>query len=309
MTINARLKSLFVLPAMGLAALLVFAALVMLALSPGYRLPWLGAALAAAALPMVVVGFLLRPSARTSEFLPAHLLLGIVGLLLAARGMYSNFVTSWELYREFGGAVLSAINPTESNAPGLVALLGMLLFLLYLFWYSRFGRYPDARLGVGSPLPEFALTDIDGNTVQSTDFLGAPAVFLFFRGNWCPLCMAQIDELVERYQVLQELGVTVCLISPQHDHQTRKLAEQKNVEFRYFVDRDNEAAQTLGIAIKNGVPLGVPGGYPADTVMPTLFVTSPGGTIVFSDQTDNYRVRPEPDVFLAILRRSRALEA
>ncbi|RLA34664.1 MAG: AhpC/TSA family protein, partial [Gammaproteobacteria bacterium] len=28
------------------------------------------------------------------------------------------------------------------------------------------------------------------------------------------------------------------------------------------------------------------------------------GTIVYSDQTDNYRVRPEPDTFLAILRRA-----
>lgn len=309
MIINARLKSLFVLPAMGLASLLVLVAIVMLALSPGYRIPWLGAALAAATLPLVVVGFLLRPAARTSEFLPAHLLVGIVGVLLAARGMYGNFVTSWELYREFGGAVLSAINPTESNAPGLVALAGMILFLLYLFWYSRFGRFPDARLDVGSPLPEFTLRDVDGNEIMSTDLLGSPAVFLFFRGNWCPLCMAQIDELVERYQEIEELGVTVCLVSPQHDHQTRKLAEQKNVAFRYFVDQDNEAARALGIAVKNGVPLGVPGGYPADTVMPTLFVTSAGGTIVFSDQTDNYRVRPEPDVFLAILRRSRALAA
>ena len=43
------------------------------------------------------------------------------------------------------------------------------------------------------------------------------------------------------------------------------------------------------------------------TVMPTVVVTDANGTIVFSDQTDNYRVRPEPDVFLAILRRSGAV--
>jgi hypothetical protein len=41
--------------------------------------------------------------------------------------------------------------------------------------------------------------------------------------------------------------------------------------------------------------------------MPTVVVTNASGTIVFSDQTDNYRVRPEPDVFLAILRRSGAV--
>jgi hypothetical protein len=71
-----------------------------------------------------------------------------------------------------------------------------------------------------------------------------------------------------------------------------------------LIDTDNQLAETLGIAVRNGVPIGLPGGYAPDTVLPTLIVTNDKGTIVFSDQTDNYRVRPEPDVFLAILRRS-----
>jgi hydroxymethylpyrimidine pyrophosphatase-like HAD family hydrolase len=49
------------------------------------------------------------------------------------------------------------------------------------------------------------------------------------------------------------------------------------------------------------------GNYAPHTVMPTVVVTDADGTIVFSDQTDNYRVRPEPDMFLAILRRSGAI--
>ena len=71
--------------------------------------------------------------------------------------------------------------------------------------------------------------------------------------------------------------------------------------------QDNQVAESLGIAVRNGVPIGLPGGYSPDTVLPTLVVTNENGTIVFSDQTDNYRVRPEPDVFLAILRRSGVL--
>ena len=39
-------------------------------------------------------------------------------------------------------------------------------------------------------------------------------------------------------------------------------------------------------------------------MLPTLVVTNERGTILYSDQTDNYRVRPEPDIFLAILRRA-----
>ena len=42
-------------------------------------------------------------------------------------------------------------------------------------------------------------------------------------------------------------------------------------------------------------------GYEADTVLPTAVVTDASGRILLSDQTDNYRVRPEPETFLAIL--------
>ena len=306
---DARLKSLFVLPAVAVSALLFLFSLVMLLLASEQRLGWLGAAMTAAVLPAILAQLMWRPVPRTSEYLPAHVLIMVVGLVLAAQGMYGNFVASWGLYQEVTGAIISAVNPSAVTAPGLVGLFCTVLFLLYLFWFSRFGRHPDARLDVGGKLPEFEVLDLDGNIVKSSELLGAPTVFLFYRGNWCPLCMAQIDEIVERYQQLQELGIVVCLISPQPDDATRELAERHNVDFRFLVDRDNAAAASLGIDIKNGVPLGVPGDYAPDTVMPTMFVTTAGGTIVFSDQTDNYRVRPEPDIFLAILRRAGRLAA
>lgn len=306
---DARMKSLFVLPATALCALLFLVSLVMLVLSTGQRLGWLGAAMTAAALPAVLGRLTWRPAARTAEFLPVELFVMIVGLLMGIQGMYGNFVTSWGLYQELSGAIVAAINPTAATAPGLVALLCATIFLVYLFWYSRFGRNADARLDVGGKLPEFEVFDLSGNKVRSTEMLGAPAVFLFYRGNWCPTCMAQIDELVQRHADIQDLGMVACLISPQPEAASRELAERHNVDFRFLVDRDNAAAESLGIAVKNGVPLGVSGEYPADTVLPTMFVTTAGGTIVFSDQTDNYRVRPEPDIFLAILRRAGRLAA
>lgn len=307
MAIDARLKSLFIYPAVILSLLVLVVSLVMIVFASGYRLRWLGAALAALPIPLLIGQLMLKPVPRTSEFLPLHLLLTAVGLVLAMQGMYGNFTTSWELYNDIGGAILSAVNPGMQNLPGLVALLAAILFLLYVFWYSRFGRFNDARLGVGGQMPEFELEDIDGNTIRSADLIGNPAAILFYRGNWCPLCMAQVDEIVERYAEIERLGIQVCLVSPQPAEESRKLAERLGVKFHFLVDKGNEVARALNLEVRNGVPVGISGGYDADTVLPTLVVTSPGGTIVFSDQTDNYRVRPEPDIFLAILRRAGAI--
>ncbi len=43
-------------------------------------------------------------------------------------------------------------------------------------------------------------------------------------------------------------------------------------------------------------------GYDSETVLPTVVITEAGGRILWADETDNYRVRPEPDLFLTVLR-------
>ena len=287
MVIDARYKSLFIFPAVGISAILfgvsVFAAI----LAGTEATAWLGAAIASLPLPVIAAYLMFGRTGRTSENLPLMLLMGAAGIMVAV----------WEQF----------IEGTSGWAPTAVAGVSGLLLLLYVFWYSRFGRFDSAQLMVGGKLPEFKLRDDTGAEFESGSLLGGPAVLLFYRGNWCPLCMAQVHELVDRYQDMEALGITVCLISPQPEELTRKLAQQYDVPFRFLVDEGNAVAESLNIAVKNGVPVGIPGGYDPDTVLPTLIVTNEKGTILFSDQTDNYRVRPEPDVFLAILRRAGVL--
>ena len=70
------------------------------------------------------------------------------------------------------------------------------------------------------------------------------------------------------------------------------------MEFDFLTDEGNRAARTLGIESPNGIPMGMQVlGYASDTVLPTVILTNAQGEIVFADQTDNYRVRPEPEVF------------
>ncbi len=287
MVIDAKYKSLFIFPAVGVTMVLfgvsVFAAL----LGGNEATAWLGAAIAAVPLPVIATYLMFGGVERTSENFPFMLLIAAAGVMVAL----------WEQF----------IEGTSGWSPTSVALAAGALLLMYVFWYSRFGRIAVAALSVGSKLPEFELQDTDGNTFRSADWVGAPAVIMFYRGNWCPLCMAQIKEIAARYQDMEAMGIRVALVSPQPEEHSRRLAAQYDVPFEVLIDTGNRVAESLGIAIRNGVPIGLPGGYEPDTVLPTLVVTNEKGTIVFSDQTDNYRVRPEPDVFLAILRRSGVL--
>ena len=282
--VDARYKSLFIFPAVGITMILFVVSAVLAVLGGFEATAWLGAAIASVPLPVIAAYVTFGAVERTSDNLPFMLLIGAAGVMVAL----------WEHF----------IEGSSGWGPTGVALTSGLLLLMYVFWYSRFGRHDSVHLMVGSKLPEFTLRDVDGNEFISSSLLGAPAVLMFYRGNWCPLCMAQIREIAERYQDMDAMGIKVVLVSPQPEEYSRKLAAEYDVPFIVLVDEDNKVAEELHLAVKNGVPIGIPGGYPPDTVLPTLVVTNENGTILFSDQTDNYRVRPEPDVFLAILRRA-----
>ena len=175
-------------------------------------------------------------------------------------------------------------------------------WLAYTRWYSWFGREPSAALAIGATLPgDLRFTEHGQGPIAAADLRGQPTVWLFYRGNWCPLCMAQVGEIAARWRDVEALGAQVVLVSPQDEAHARSLAARHDVAFRYLRDEGLEAARRLGIANDDGTPAGMIG-YESDTVLPTLVVTDGGGRIAYADQTDNYRVRPTPDTVLAALR-------
>lgn len=204
-----------------------------------------------------------------------------------------------------GGTALSAYavlgRGGDPLALGLSAT-GAICFAAYSVWYSRLGRPTTSRLAVGRPFPALELKKVDGGAFNTGELRGQPALIFFYRGNWCPLCMAQVKEVAARYRDLAQLGARVLLVSPQPHDNSVALAKRFNVPFDFLTDVGNEAARSLGIEMKNGLPMGMGLlGYEASTVYPTVVVLDATGVVRWLDQTDNYRVRPEPETFLPLL--------
>ncbi|WP_340123849.1 peroxiredoxin-like family protein [Methylobacter svalbardensis] len=255
----------------------------------GNPIAWSGAMLTAGPLLTVITRLMLfKNVARTSAHFPLINFLGAVGVGLAV----------WAWYGQDASAA----------APAL-ALAGWFGFLLYAYWFSTYGgRQPSAKLKIGSTLPSFTVRNAHGALVTSAQLADKPAILIFFRGNWCPLCMAQIKELVSRYKDISALGVRVALISPQPHSNTETLAKKFGVDFDLITDEGNAAARALGIAQAHGLPMGMQMmGYDSETVLPTVVITGKDGKVIWTHETDNYRIRPEPDVYLEVLRRHKVV--
>jgi peroxiredoxin len=203
------------------------------------------------------------------------------------------------------GVVVLLVTRTSEVMPWLyTAGLGLGGGLAFQFWYSRFGRVPSQQIAVGQSLPIMTFETPDGVQVSTGDLQG-PLLLIFYRGNWCPLCMAQIGEVAGQYRELEARGVRTVLISSQPPGHTQALATKFNVDFLFLVDQNARVMHELGIVAKDGTPAGLQAaGYNSDTAMPTVVLTNPDKRIIFCDQTDNYRVRPEPATFLGLLDRA-----
>ena len=198
----------------------------------------------------------------------------------------------------FVTAVLTANTTSETLAWLAVSLFGA---ALYEWWYSSFGERDTSFLAIGSTLPAMDFETADGSMVKTQD-INKPMLMMFFRGNWCPLCMAQIKEIAAQYQQLADKGVEVILISPQSHNNTESLAQRFEVPMTFWIDKKNRMADLLGIKAENGLPTGLEVlGYDSDTVMPTVIITDANKSIIYTDLTNDYRIRPEPDAFLEVL--------
>lgn len=248
--------------------------------------PWLVVLVLVAALPfpLFIGNLFLYKTARTSANLNFLYLIPLLSFLFAC-----------------GGAFFMGLE-AGSYPLGLLAI-GLALGgnLLYVFWYSRFGRRENSLLKVGQNLPDFALKDTQGITISSKDISQHASLILFYRGNWCPLCMAQIKEVAAQYRELESRGIKIYMVSPQSEGHSKGLAKRFDVNMNFLIDEGGQVADKLQIIAKNGLPMGMQAlGYDSDTVMPTVVMTDKKGKIIFADLTDNYRVRPEPEDFLKV---------
>ena len=218
----------------------------------------------------------LKPVARTSKTLNSYSTLIVIGL---------------------------ALNLFNFEQKSLLISVGLALgWLAYLTWYSSFYSRNTSVLEIGKTLQNFTLENDKKEKISISNLQGNFKVFIFYRGNWCPLCMAQIKEVVNEYKELEQRNTDMVLISSQPHKFTANLAKKHKVPFHFLVDKDNKVAKKLGLLHENGLPTGFQVlGYESDVVLPTVIITDKNNKIIFADLTNNYRIRPEPETFIKII--------
>ncbi len=165
----------------------------------------------------------------------------------------------------------------------------------------------EQTLKVGDTIPDFALPDATGQSVNIRDLLAqGPAVIAFYRGGWCPYCNLELKALQNALASIQETGATLVAISPETPDNSLTTQEKNVLTFPVLSDVDNQVARQFGLVFKLPMSLlpiyekfGIDlvaynGNDHYELPIPATYVVQSNGEIVYAFADVDYTKRAEP---------------
>ena len=186
-----------------------------------------------------------------------------LGSLAIVCGTFSGILTN--LPRS--GAWLNAIEKTFA----ILLILVAECFLIYLGQNARFPLLssltapntpaaagiaptpatPGAGRGaaVGSPAPDWRLSDPEGKPVALADYRGKKGVLMAFFATWCAACMEEVPSLIAFQSSYADRRVELIGVdNDQPAHVVKQFAEARKVNYKLVLDPDGTVARAYGVA-------------------------------------------------------------
>ena len=111
-------------------------------------------------------------------------------------------------------------------------------------------------LAIGEKVKDFSGIDQNGNTIQLSNLLKkGKVVIVFYRGQWCPICMPHIKKLQDGLGKIKEKGASILLISPENQENIQKTILKTNVTIPILYDKDYEIMKSFDVDFTPGKTL------------------------------------------------------
>jgi peroxiredoxin len=212
----------------------------------------------------------------------------------------------------FAGTLLAvaALLSHPGAAGYVVASIGLLLGGFFSFLTFMSGL-PDQRAAaeVGSRAPDFHSFDADGREFRLSGLGGSGVLLKFFRGTWCPYCVADLRLWSERREELRELGLKLVAVSHDSVEDLRRFKRGHDWDMTLVADPDLEIIRLYNLQNRNFTPKGGPF---RDMAIPAAILIDKEGKVLWMSQATDFRVRLHPDKVLtdlrAVLRPGEALQ-
>jgi peroxiredoxin len=202
----------------------------------------------------------------------------------------------------FAGTLLAgAALVSHPGAVGFViagiafALGGFFSFLTFMSGLPA----QQAAVAVGSNAPDFRSLDADGREFRLSELSGSRVLLKFFRGTWCPYCVADLRLWNEQRGELRALGLTLVAVSHDTVEDLQQFKRKHGWDVKLVADPALEIIRRYNLQNHNFTPKGGPF---RDMAIPASILIDTDGKVLWMSQATDFRVRQRPAKVLAAVR-------
>lgn len=185
----------------------------------------------------------------------------------------------------------------------------LFFFLALSFVHGQLPEKPEdiSPLLIGEKISNVTILTLDGKEVSTSDLLSQKkSIVIFYRGGWCPYCNTQLGQLQSIEGDLIKMGYQILAISPDSPEKMRESVDKHKLTYTVLADPSGAMAKAMGIAFKAPTNyekrLKAIQGEEAELHLPvpSVFIVSTTGEILFEYINPNYKVRISSDLLLSV---------
>jgi len=177
---------------------------------------------------------------------------------------------------------------------GAIAIVPASLFLLGTFTSGLPHQQP--AVAVDALAPDFLGLDADGEEFRLSDLRGSPLLLRFYRGYWCPYCVAELAQLNQFAKNFEALGIKLVAVSSDRVDELRPFKRTHNWAIRLVADPGLAIHRLYNVQQRNFTPRRGPF---RDLAIPTTILIDRDGRVLWLEQAVDFRVRPQAAMVLA----------
>jgi peroxiredoxin len=169
-------------------------------------------------------------------------------------------------------------------------------------------------LNVGDKAPDIQLNLGGELWPLSSVYAAGPVVLKFYRGGWCPYCMAELKHYKEMYDEVKKAGGQLIAITPDTSDMIQQNDITSNLPFDVISDEGHALAEQFGLVYdldekvieqlkKDGIDLSVyQGNDDGKLAIPATYVIDQNGKIAFAYVDADYTKRASPEKVVKVIK-------
>ncbi|HLR68943.1 thioredoxin-dependent thiol peroxidase [Virgibacillus alimentarius] len=100
---------------------------------------------------------------------------------------------------------------------------------------------------VGSPAPDFTLSNQSGEEISLSDFKGKNVVLYFYPKDMTPGCTTEACDFRDQHKNFQDVDAVILGVSPDPIDRHQKFIDKHDLPFHLLADEDHKIAEAYDV--------------------------------------------------------------